>query len=286
MAEKKKREFLVWTDDEVELLLKVTLDYKAAMTVQNVDWESVQSKYGDIFSRFMESYPSPEEAMATAKDFPHRKEDITKAHLTTKLKNIRIRYRQAVDTGRRNGHGRVIFLFFDACEAIWGGSPATIVLAEGVETRDLTDPVPSSSSSGDPEPEESCLEGRKRRLNDALVSHRHSKLRKKLTPAQQDLELRRRQEERFSRQEERLQLQDERFQRQEQRQDEVDRMFLQSIDRISRNIEVLVTHLTSQQTRSVSEPHSGTVGGANAAFSSLPSAIKQEEEEEEEKKAF
>ena len=31
-----------WTDDEVELLLKVTNEYKVSKTADNVDWESVQ----------------------------------------------------------------------------------------------------------------------------------------------------------------------------------------------------------------------------------------------------
>ena len=36
---------LSWKDDEVELLLKVTNEYKVSKTAENVDWESVQKKY-------------------------------------------------------------------------------------------------------------------------------------------------------------------------------------------------------------------------------------------------
>ena len=39
---------LSWTDDEVELLLKVTNEYKVSKTAENVDWESVQKKYCEI----------------------------------------------------------------------------------------------------------------------------------------------------------------------------------------------------------------------------------------------
>ena len=31
-----------WTDDEVELLLKVTNEYKVSKTAEGVDWESVE----------------------------------------------------------------------------------------------------------------------------------------------------------------------------------------------------------------------------------------------------
>ena len=47
-TEKNKDNSFVWTDDEVLLLLKVTLDYKTAKTMENIDWESCQTKYSDI----------------------------------------------------------------------------------------------------------------------------------------------------------------------------------------------------------------------------------------------
>ena len=42
---KTKDNSFVWTDDEVLLLLKVTLDYKTAKTMENIDWESCQTKH-------------------------------------------------------------------------------------------------------------------------------------------------------------------------------------------------------------------------------------------------
>ena len=36
----KEQTMFVWTDDETELLLKVTLKYKVSKTAENVDWES------------------------------------------------------------------------------------------------------------------------------------------------------------------------------------------------------------------------------------------------------
>ena len=86
----------VWTDDEVLLLLKVTLDYKTAKTMENIDWESCQTKYSDILDLFNDQYPSQENASSIGKDYPHKKGELTKSILTSKLKHIRQKFRQAV----------------------------------------------------------------------------------------------------------------------------------------------------------------------------------------------
>ena len=41
MAKRKDVSSFVWTDDEVELLLRITNEYKVAKNAENVDWESV-----------------------------------------------------------------------------------------------------------------------------------------------------------------------------------------------------------------------------------------------------
>ena len=46
---------------------------------------------------------------------------------------------QAVDSGRRSGHGRVVYLYYELCEKIWGGSPATEKIKTGVETEDVNE---------------------------------------------------------------------------------------------------------------------------------------------------
>ena len=134
-----KSESFIWSDDEVELLLKVTIEYKAAKSMENTDWESCQSKYGDILDRFVKQYPTPENAAAIQKDFPHTEEQIFQGILTSKLKMIRKKYRQAVDSGRKSGHGRVVLLYFELCEDIWGGSPATNKITEGIETTEIVE---------------------------------------------------------------------------------------------------------------------------------------------------
>ena len=47
-----------WTGDELSLLLKVIIDYKAYQASNGKDWETVKKKYEDIIERFLERYPS------------------------------------------------------------------------------------------------------------------------------------------------------------------------------------------------------------------------------------
>ena len=44
----KTTDLLIWTDDEVGLLLRVSLDYKINKIQEGVDWETCKSKYKDI----------------------------------------------------------------------------------------------------------------------------------------------------------------------------------------------------------------------------------------------
>ena len=137
-SDKTKADNFVWTDDEVQLLLEVTNDYKVSKAAKNIDWESCQSKYTDILELYREHYPSSqEESSEIEKEYPHKKEDITKVILTSKLKNIRLKFHQAIDSGKRSGHGRVVLLYFKICESIWGGSPATSTILSGIETGEV-----------------------------------------------------------------------------------------------------------------------------------------------------
>ena len=53
----------VWTDDEVELLLNVTHDYKVQHLIEGTCWESVHLKYihVDILELFRNELPKTEE---------------------------------------------------------------------------------------------------------------------------------------------------------------------------------------------------------------------------------
>ena len=52
-------------DDDVERLVKVTSEHKVAMTSENVDWESCQTKYSEILDLFCVQYLTPEEIVGT-----------------------------------------------------------------------------------------------------------------------------------------------------------------------------------------------------------------------------
>ena len=65
---------MVWVDDEAELLLNVTLEYRVSKYMENVDWDSVQSKYQDLLNRMKVQLPAnAEEARKMQKDYPHTK---------------------------------------------------------------------------------------------------------------------------------------------------------------------------------------------------------------------
>ncbi len=64
--------------DEVELLLKITNDYKVEKVTQGVDWESCQSKFTEILTIYKEQYPSEEQTTELGKEFLHSVDEITK----------------------------------------------------------------------------------------------------------------------------------------------------------------------------------------------------------------
>ena len=134
------KDAFVWSDDEVELLLSCVNDYKTEMAASGVDWETVRLiKYVVIRETFLKCIEAAKKDGSTSpRDYKHGEDDLTKEIVASKLKNIRAKYREAVDSGRRNGHGRVVLLFFEHCEAIWGGSPATEEISCGIETGDNT----------------------------------------------------------------------------------------------------------------------------------------------------
>ncbi|CAL9693812.1 unnamed protein product [Knipowitschia caucasica] len=178
----------VWTDKEAELLLNVLLEYKVNKTQENIDWESCQNKYVDLLTLYLEHYPAE-----TSNDFPHGNGELTRAILTTKIKAIRSKYRQAIDSGRKSGYGRVVHLYFELCEQIGGGSPATTTMSSGIETNDLDDslPAPSPSTSATTEPSDAAsdteqesgahtVKQRRDLLQAKLNGHRHDRLKRKL----------------------------------------------------------------------------------------------------------
>ncbi len=208
MSSKKPGKEYKWTDDEAELLLSVANDYKVTKAAESVDWESVKNKYGNILVLMQAELPCTiEDARRINKDYTHTRGDITKQIITTKLKAVRSKFRQAVDSGRRSGHGRVVLLYFELCKSIWGVSPATEKIEGGIETADMgsfissatpldvcTEATPGHTSDDEtlPEPESgdmdeegtssasSTTQQRRELLDKSLNSYRHAKLKRKI----------------------------------------------------------------------------------------------------------
>ena len=94
-SEKKGKKEFVWTDDEAQLLLEVAHDYKLKHLAEGICWESVKTKYADILDLFRKELPQNDvEARRLAKDYPHKSNEVSKEILTSKLKAIRIKFRE------------------------------------------------------------------------------------------------------------------------------------------------------------------------------------------------
>ena len=121
---------LNWTDDEVELLLGVVRAYSSQMDYEGLEWESVKSRYKDIRKDFVTLYEQLD-------GLPHDLNLFTRERIASKIKDIRKEYEKAVDSGRKNGGGRTVATFFDTCNEIWSGCPATTSLEHGLDTADF-----------------------------------------------------------------------------------------------------------------------------------------------------
>ena len=64
---------------------------------------------------------------------------ISKDRVAAKLKKIRQDYKKAADAKRKSGGGCVVFMFYDLCETIWGGSATVTSLQEGIDSSSQAD---------------------------------------------------------------------------------------------------------------------------------------------------
>ena len=106
---------MTWSDEEVELLLGVVQADASQKDFDGIEWESVKNKYEDIRQQFI---------TACQKSKLERDVDLfTREKIGSKIKDLRKKYKKAVDTGRRSGGGRTVATFYDLCNKIWGGCP-------------------------------------------------------------------------------------------------------------------------------------------------------------------
>ena len=83
----------LWSNDEVELLLNITNEYKVKKVANAVDWEYVKNKNSDILELLKDTFSDDEETQERnilSKDLPHKKDEIMKQVLTSKLKAIHL----------------------------------------------------------------------------------------------------------------------------------------------------------------------------------------------------
>lgn len=119
---------LVWTDDEIQLLLETVLDFKTEKSYESIDWESIKTKYEKIRENFVQNLPETK-----SEEYPHDAALFTRDRISNKTKKICADYRKALDTGRKSGGGRVVAFFYDLCSEIWTGCPATESMDNGID---------------------------------------------------------------------------------------------------------------------------------------------------------
>ena len=52
------RKNMVWTADEVQLLLETLINIKSEKSYEGIDWESIKEKYEIIRKEFLAAFPS------------------------------------------------------------------------------------------------------------------------------------------------------------------------------------------------------------------------------------
>ena len=113
MARKRKIEVdFSWTDDELQLLLEASLDFKSKSEFQGESCESKRSKYENIGDIMLKQCPEDQEK------YPN-KEKLNKDRVAAELKRFRTGYRKAWDNGRKSRGSRVVFTFYGLCENLW-----------------------------------------------------------------------------------------------------------------------------------------------------------------------
>lgn len=115
---------------------KLVQEYKASQIHAGFDWESIKTKYVDITEMFIKRYPTTATGTVDRDSYPKFDpgNQFTKERVLSKIKAIRVKYKAALDSGRRSGGGRVVATFFDMCSNIWAGSPSAQCIDGGLES--------------------------------------------------------------------------------------------------------------------------------------------------------
>ena len=88
-----------FTDDEIQLLLEVCIEYKVEREYWGIDWELLGNKYEQIQEKLIQQFPKN-----STDGFPNcdnAEQTLTVKHIGWKRKTIRTNFRKAVDTSKR-----------------------------------------------------------------------------------------------------------------------------------------------------------------------------------------
>ena len=118
------------------MLLSVVQEYKASQIHAGFDWESIKTKYVDSTEMFVKRYPTTATGTVDRDSYPKfdSGNQFTKERVLLKIKAIRVKYKAALDSGRRSGGGRVVATFFDMCSNTWAGSPSAQCIDCGLQS--------------------------------------------------------------------------------------------------------------------------------------------------------
>ena len=97
---------MVWTDDEVQLLLETLINLKREKSYEGIDWEPIKEKYEIIRKKILTAFPSE-----ANKEFSHDKSLFTRERISSKIKQTSVKYRKVLDSGRQSGGDRVVAIY-------------------------------------------------------------------------------------------------------------------------------------------------------------------------------
>ena len=68
--------------------------------------------------------------------FQHPANVFTRDRIASKMKQTRVKYRKALNSGRQSMGGGIVAIFFDIFNKMWSGFPATESIESGLESCD------------------------------------------------------------------------------------------------------------------------------------------------------
>ena len=122
-----------WDDHKIESLISNLIEYKLSKSFEGLDFEadsvSLYSNIRDFGPKQLDlletAQLTKEELMTYKKNIELNEKQIKEGYnrVKTKVKELRRGYKNAVDTGRRSGSGRLVHDHLYQLQEIWGDVP-------------------------------------------------------------------------------------------------------------------------------------------------------------------